>query len=76
LISASVEKSKAYYFMTYAELPKKPVLNDVMLKLFKNGMPFAVVVGDQPVYTRQRMSTRKSIKPLFHFFVLFKLKAV
>jgi len=30
LISAPVEKNKAYYFMTYAELPKKPVLNDFM----------------------------------------------
>ena len=34
LISAPVEKSKAYYFMTYPEPPKKSVLNDVMLKPF------------------------------------------
>ena len=55
LISAPVEKSKAYYFMTYPEPPKKPVLNDVMMKIKKaiqrKSMPFAVVVGDQPVYT-------------------------
>ena len=55
LISAPIERSKAYYFMTYPEPPKKPVLNDVMLKVKKSiqtkRMPFAVVVGDQPVYT-------------------------
>ena len=39
-----VVKSKAYYFVTYPELPKKPVLSDVMMKI-------AVVVGDQTVYT-------------------------
>ena len=52
LISAPV---KAYYFMTYPEPTKKPVLNDVMMKIKKaiqrKSMPFAVVVGDQPVYT-------------------------
>ena len=55
LISAPVEKSKAYYFMTYPEPPKKPVLSDVMMKIKKaiqrKSMPFAVVVCDQPVYT-------------------------
>ena len=55
LISAPVEQSKAYYFMTYPEPPKKPVLSDVMLKIKgaiqRKSMPFAVVVGDQPVYT-------------------------
>ena len=55
LISAPVVKSKAYYFMTYSEPPKKAVLNDVMLKvkgaIERKHMPFAVVVGDQPVYT-------------------------
>ena len=33
LISAPVEKCKAYYFMTYLNPPKKPVLNDVMMKI-------------------------------------------
>ncbi len=52
LISDPVEWCKAYYFMTYPEPPKKPVLNDVMLKVMeRKHMPFAVVVGDQPVYT-------------------------
>jgi len=55
LISAPLEKSKAYYFMTYPEPPKKSVLHDVMMKITKaiqrKDMPFAVVVGDQPVYT-------------------------
>ena len=55
LISAPVVKSKAYYFMTYSEPPKKAVLNDVMLKvkgaIERKHMLFAVVVGDQPVYT-------------------------
>ena len=41
--------------MTYPEPPKKPVLSDVMLKIKgaiqRKSMPFAVVVGDQPVYT-------------------------
>jgi len=41
--------------MTYPELPKKSVFNDVMMKITKaiqrKDMPFAVVVGDQPVYT-------------------------
>jgi len=41
--------------MTYPEPPKKPVFNDVMMKIneaiLRKGMPFAVVVGDQPVYT-------------------------
>ncbi len=54
LISDPVERCKAYYFMTYPEPPKKPVLN-VMLKvkgaMERKRMPFAVVVGDQPVYT-------------------------
>ena len=49
-----MEKSKAYYFMTYHEPPKKSVLNDIMIKITKviqtKGMSFAVVVGDQPVY--------------------------
>jgi hypothetical protein len=35
LISAPVEKSKAYYFMTYPEPPKKPVFHDVMMKIEK-----------------------------------------
>jgi len=55
LISDPVKRCKAYYFMTYPEPPKKPVLNDVMLKvkgaMERKRMPFAVVVGDQPVYT-------------------------
>ena len=41
--------------MTYPEPPKKSVLHDVMMKITKaiqrKDMPFAVVVGDQPVYT-------------------------
>ena len=55
MISATVERSKAYYFMAYPDPPKKTVLNDVMLKVTgaieRKHMPFAVVVGDQPVYT-------------------------
>ncbi|MES9882370.1 MAG: hypothetical protein ABW185_15975 [Sedimenticola sp.] len=55
LLSSPVEQSKAYYFMTYPDPPKKSVLNDVMLKvkaaIARKRMPFAVVVGDQPVYT-------------------------
>ncbi|XP_028404399.1 uncharacterized protein LOC114527028 [Dendronephthya gigantea] len=55
MLADFVEKSKPYYFMTYPDPPKKSVLNDVMIKVnnaigVKN-MPFAVVVGDQPVYT-------------------------
>jgi len=54
LTSAPVERSKAYYFMAYPEPHKKPVLNNVMMKITKaiqaKSMPFAVVVGDQPVY--------------------------
>ncbi len=54
-ISDPVERCKACYFMTYPEPPKKPVLNDVMLKMKgameRKRMPFAVVVDDQPVYT-------------------------
>ncbi|CAB3976667.1 Hypothetical predicted protein [Paramuricea clavata] len=55
LISTSVEKSKPYYFMIYPDPRKKAVLNDVLVKANKaiqrKNMPFAVVVGDQPVYT-------------------------
>ena len=55
IIPAPTEKSKAYYFMTYPDPSKKSVLNDVMLKVTnavkKKHMPFAVIVGDQPVYT-------------------------
>ena len=55
LISTSAEKSKPYYFMTYQDPPKKAVLTDVLVKANKaierKNMPFAVVVGDQPVYT-------------------------
>ena len=54
-MSSSVEKSKPYYFMTYPDPPKKSVLNDVLNKakcaIERKNMPFAVVVGDQPVYT-------------------------
>ena len=41
LISAPVERSKAYYFMTYPEPPKKPVLNDVMLKKRERSREYA-----------------------------------
>ena len=41
--------------MTYPDIPNKHVLNDVMMNIVKvlqrKYMPFAVVVGDQPVYT-------------------------
>jgi len=41
--------------MTYPEPSKKPVLNDVMMKIneaiIRKSMPFAVVVGNRPVYT-------------------------
>ena len=40
--------------MTYPEPPNKSIFNDVMLKVYKaiekKHRPFAVVVGDQPVY--------------------------
>ena len=53
-ISKPVEKSKAYYHMTYPDPPNKTVLNDVMCKLAiaieEKNMPFALLVGDQPVY--------------------------
>ena len=53
-ISPSVGKSKTYFFMTYPDPPKKSVLNDVLVKaksaIERKQMPFAVVVGDQPVY--------------------------
>ena len=54
LISAPVEKSKAYYFMTY---PSHPGSLSLMMSdenkraIQRKSMPFAVVVGDQPVYT-------------------------
>ena len=55
LLAAPVKKSKPYYFMTYPDPPKKSVLNDVMVKvnsaIERKNMPFAVVVGDQPVYS-------------------------
>ena len=55
LISPSVGKSMPYFFMTYPDPPKKSVLNDVLVKaksaIERKQMPFAVVVGDQPVYT-------------------------
>ena len=55
LISALVEKSKAYYFVIYPEPPKKSVLNDVMMKMIK------AKAGNQPVYTllvEIKLSTR------------------
>ena len=56
-MSESVEKSHSIYYMTYPDPPSKTVLNDVMLKVSKltlsiveKNMPFAVIVGDDPVY--------------------------
>ena len=50
LISVPVERSKAYYFMTYPDPPKKSIINDVMVKvknaIERKSMPFAVVVAD------------------------------
>ena len=69
-----MEKSKAYYFMTYPEPPKKPVNSDVMMKIKKAiqrkaCMPFGVVVGDQPVYTQIKNEHPQE------YSVLFILKA-
>ena len=53
-MSHPVEKSNAIYHMTYPNPPNKTILNDVMTKLAKSvedkQMPFAIIVGDHPVY--------------------------
>ena len=53
-MSEPVEKSCAIYHVTYPNPPSKTILYDVMCKLIKSiaekKMPFAVIVGDQPVY--------------------------
>ena len=54
--SLNVEQSrgKAYYHMSYNQPPSKSVVNDIMNKLSTiiatKRMPFAFLVGDQPVY--------------------------
>ena len=72
-----MEKSKAYYFMTYPEPPKKPVLSDVMMKIKKaiqrKSMPFAVVVGDQPVYTQIKNEHPQEYEKIIRFFSYSKL---
>ena len=53
-MSKPVEKSQAIYHMTYPNPPSKTILYDVMCKLTNSidekKMPFAVIVGDHPVY--------------------------
>jgi len=53
-MSNADEKSRAIYHMTYANPPSKTIVNDVMCKLAElieeKSMPFAVIVGDHPVY--------------------------
>ena len=48
------DRSRAIYHMTYPNPPSKTVLYDVMHKLAKavkgKKMPFAIIVGDHPVY--------------------------
>ncbi|CAJ1076504.1 hypothetical protein KUCAC02_009111 [Xyrichtys novacula] len=47
-------KSKAYFHMSYNQLPNKSVVNDIMEKLshiiITKHMPIAFLVGDHPVY--------------------------
>jgi len=46
--------SKAYFHMSYNQLPNKSVVNDIREKLSTiiatKQMPFAFLVGDHPVY--------------------------
>ena len=49
-----MEKSIAIFITTYHEKSSKSIINDVMGKLARSldqkNMPFAVLVGDHPVY--------------------------
>lgn len=53
-MSTADEKIRAIYHMTYTNPPSKSILYDVMQKLGKSieekKMPFAIIVGDHPVY--------------------------
>ena len=53
-MSKSDQKSRAIYHMTYPDPPSKTIVYDVMCKLAKaideKKMPFAIIVGDHPVY--------------------------
>ena len=53
-MSNADEKSRAIYHMTYPDPPSKTILNDVLCKLAKaieeKKIPFAIIVGDHPVY--------------------------
>lgn len=53
-LSPETTKSQAIYHMTYPDPPGKSILYDVLCKLAKaigdKEMPFAVIVGDHPVY--------------------------
>ena len=53
-MSQPVEKSRAIYHITYPDPPSKTILYDVMSNLAKSinekKMPFAIIVGDHPVY--------------------------
>ena len=50
-----VEKSTAYYFLTFPKPPHKSVVHEVMCRMVAaaemKSMPFIQLVGDQPVYT-------------------------
>lgn len=65
-MSNADEKSRAIYHMTYPDPPSKTVLNNVLCKLAKaieeKRMPFAIIVGDHPVYVL--MLELKSENPL------------
>lgn len=53
-MSSADAKSRAIFHMTYPDPPSKTILNDVLCKLSKaiedKKMPFAIIVGDHPVY--------------------------
>ena len=53
-MSKPVTKSRAIYHMTYPDPPSKTIIYNVLCKLAKSitekRMPFAIIVGDHPVY--------------------------
>ncbi len=63
------EESRAIYHMTYSNPPSKTILFDVMCKLVKlieeKNMPFAILIGDHPVYVLYLQLKSENAK-LFH----------
>lgn len=53
-VQPEVNKSKAYYFLTFPKPPNKSVVHEVMCRMTQaakhKDMPFLLLVGDQPVY--------------------------